>query len=524
MVRSRGRALSAALFASLLAVTGCQARVGTNYGAPNLPVTVPAQANPQTPTPPAVIPTGEATTVAGQARLAGAPMANASLKVENALTGAPMTLFLTDGREVAGGDPSLTTDAEGRFSMRVMNVTADQVLRVIATSGDKTLTALVSGDGLNLSGYGVLDTTFLVNVDEVSRAIDLVATGPLTLIAKTLKSSVGAEVRKALLADLKAATTKLVEAARTNGSLATLLNGFSTLKTAEEQAAAVKEALEAANLTTEVNTLVATTMQSTALKAQQAANLVEGYSTDAFQNIQLVGTSFKVNLGANNSLQIVNTTTGTAISVTGTSTPASSGGSGGGGSSTPVVTFRPNETITFDDATDELTVVVTQVDGHEDIGKIVARIAKDKVTLDATALADTTQFLTFAGASSTTVDSTLRPLSLVRDPAAPTTVDVAAVFSSVPNLTSAVWSGHLTDTGTSTQLATFQILDGTTHWYLVTEYLLGDAVTVNGGHTTTLRAGNVITAITADATADVAFVSRKSPTPTQVIDTAIAID
>lgn len=510
MVRPRSRVLSAALVASLLALTGCQSRIGTNYGAPALPVGVPAQAAPQTPAAPAVVPTGTATTVAGLARLAGAPMANAALKVENALTGTPMALLMPDGREVAGSDPELKTDAEGRFSLRVLSVSADQVLRVVATVDGKTLSALVSGDGINLSGYSLLDTTFLVNVDEVSRAIDLVASGPLTLIAKTLKTSAGAEVRKTLLQDLKATTAKLVEAARTNPSLVTLLNNFSNLKTPAEQAEAVKQALTAANLATEVNSLVATTMQATALKAQQATNLVEGYTTDAFTNVQLVGTSFQVNLGANNSLQIVNTTTGQAISVTGDSAAPSGGsgggGSSGGGSSTPV--FSPQVAIaTYANGT--LTVKLTQPSTDQEVQTMAARIAQADVVLeDGVASGLTAKLDNDADESVLELGAASRELDILQDDAATTTISLPTEFAA-DGATTLLWRGFL-KTEAGTVVGTFQVVKDDTYYYLLTAYEQPDAFEIKAARSTTLKAVNVLTSAPANFSATLVMVSRNA--------------
>lgn len=129
--------------------------------------TTPVGNTPVAPTPAA--PQAEPVELAGEVVVAGKPVANATITVRNAITGAALTVAGTNGGPV-------TTDAQGRFSVLVSGVEPASVVTLQAENDTTRVSGLMRGDGKPVGGAAamqLLALKFNIQLNEVSTAMAL---------------------------------------------------------------------------------------------------------------------------------------------------------------------------------------------------------------------------------------------------------------------------------------------------------------------------------------------------------------
>lgn len=177
---------SQALSLSLLLLAGCAAPTGapttTTAPAAQGPVVVsqlgegPAQAAtvPAAPAAPAV----PVTTLDGSVSYRGEALAGYTLQVRDAQSDAPLAVLadLSAAQGLAVSAGSLVTDAQGRFSLQVANLSAGSALRVTATKGAVALETVLIGTPAK-AGYTVQAAGDGMRITELSTAIARIARG-----------------------------------------------------------------------------------------------------------------------------------------------------------------------------------------------------------------------------------------------------------------------------------------------------------------------------------------------------------
>lgn len=294
-----------ALVAASLALAGCAAPSPVGPDAP-APVTTTA------PTATAPEPTN-LHTMTGAAVLGGKPLADATLKVVDLVSG---QAFDTQGTS--------KTDAEGKFSFEA-KLPEGAIANLIVKGEQGAATALVTGDAA--AGYRLAANNAL-NVDEVSTALTQLASGPARLAA-TLKAAeqrrVLAALRNELQKQQEALGKSLTDSAK--ALLAKVDPETGLLKAADTRS--FNSALSA-----ETRTMLTGLIQAAVDAIGEAARKSENLSGQTLTGaIDFPGTNLSGAVSGGG-VTIRNAATGATTTVSAGSAAASNPGGSGGGSST----------------------------------------------------------------------------------------------------------------------------------------------------------------------------------------------
>lgn len=147
--------------------------------------------------------------VNGQVMFQGAPLANAQLKVLDAMTDEPAPV-------IAPGGGNLVTDADGRFHFQLTGIAPGQVVRVVASADGKTLSTLISGDGQSIDpGRSVQALGVSANLSEQTTLLSLMADGALRMsgmLQPKAASSIVADLFQKMRAQLPQLTSRFESA------------------------------------------------------------------------------------------------------------------------------------------------------------------------------------------------------------------------------------------------------------------------------------------------------------------------
>jgi hypothetical protein len=135
----------------------------------------------------------------GEVTLNGQPLANAQLRVLDAMSGEPvMVIAPSGGNVVASGGANLTTNDIGRFHVDLVGIAPGQVVRVVATANGQTVSTLVSGDGMTIDPGRTVQALYVnAPINEASTMLSLMADGALRM-----SQMVKPKAASAIIADL----------------------------------------------------------------------------------------------------------------------------------------------------------------------------------------------------------------------------------------------------------------------------------------------------------------------------------
>lgn len=481
-----GAGLLTALTLSVGLLAGCNpASFNPGPGAPTAP-SVPSTNAP-----------AEFDTLAGLASLNGAALANAEIKVFNALTGAPAQVVAADGGNVVApgagnfavqGD-SLKTDAQGNFNLKLAGLTPGSVAQVVVSADGKALSALVTGDGAT-SAYNVQAVTFQLNVNEVSTAINALAAGMLK-IAANLQSGARTPIIRDLMTDLEALKPELATQFQDDPNAGDdLSRGFFSDRAQAFFADNTNRMFQRFGVTDKVTAAIQKAVDTVA--TQVANRQVEG-------NVDLAGANF---VGTNLTIKIEGnkiTIGDKVIDLTPTlpnnpiidpilpvevppiEVPVEQQSATGAVRIVENAKFSPTITVR------ETQTIVSQTAGQDDIKEIFGRIKKTDTTGDVTTLGvNTGSEVNLTNVGVKTLGFTAGATSSAPSVRVPGEFGGAQVGP-----TQAKRSGHLTITGTG-NIATFTVYELGDYYILYTAYGLSDSVQYTGGHTTTVNYSNLM--------------------------------
>lgn len=473
-------------------------------------------------------------TVSGKASLMGVPMANATVKVFDALTNAPAAVISAGGgnviaagganyavQQTAGrpalqvGAQSITTDGQGNFSLPLGNLLPGMAARIVVSVGGKTVTTLVTGTGKTLSStaakqYSVATVVFEnANLDEVTHVKTQFLWG-YNRMASVIGVSRASSFVDSGISEVNGWAQSYIDAARQAGEF--LSNCDDTGRLTE--LSSFSDFTVKTGLDNQINKLVTDGQKTLAQIASQDPNSLLG-NVNLTAN-DLVGSNLTAAVN-NGQLTLTNQKTGETTTVTlptGTDTnnpptteqpttqePTQQEETSAGPNETQVDisntgAFNPTVTVTLPSS--NLKVEVTQPSGSDDISAIYARIPTSGTTLTAANIATGTTGNITAGPQAAA-------LTVAVDSSNPTDDgNLPPRFASAP-LSGRVFAGHLMR-GTQ-KVATFRVYTMGSFHYLVTKYLLTDAVKTNGGHTTSVTT-TAITGVATGTKAEITLVSR----------------
>lgn len=501
--------LLTAVTLSLCLLAGCNGARFMMGGDPSQPVT-PTGTNPSTP--------GASSTqtvkLSGLASLNGQAVANATIKVYDAITNQPVNIVAAGGGNIvaAGGgnyavlQAGSATGTDGSFNV---NVPASTMVRiVITTASGKKITSLSSGNGKGL-GQSV-DGQGGLKVNEYTTVTDQFSRGPLKMMG-ALKPEVVESLVNNFLVGLSSVLNDLEEKKMTPAEVDALI--ANTDETGRvTNTAALDKLVDDKQIGGKVNSTVKSATQSVAEKAADRTNVIKDIQVDA---TDFAGTSYSVTL-KDGKIVITNKTTGETSTVdltpdapTGeqpgeeqpteedgiTEDPAAGTGDPRLAPVYSSANFKP--TVTF---SGNLTISVTQPLGSDDVSTVCARIPKSKLT--SAHIGDLTATGSVSGGTPLT-----GPLALAVE-GTPNAVTLPAEFGGGTPGTRE-YAGKL-KLG-STVVADFQVWSSSSYYYLITSYALSDAVRTNGGYTTTLAA-STFGSIASGTVAEVVLTSRTGET------------
>lgn len=282
-----------ALSLSLAAMAGCASPL-------TVPTTVTADATAQPPTagptgsptaPEATAPITASRSFQGVATFRGEPLAGYALQVLDAHTGEPVPAVadLDGATGLAVLQPSMFTDAEGRFSLQVAGLVAGKALRVVATSGNARLETVVTGNGTLGAAPAqrrLLDGAETLTLNEVTTALAGIARGVL-LTTRVLTPEAAAPVLNALLTRLARLNDDLAQSLASQPELANRI-------VADEDGAGIKLLVTQAGalqaLTRDVADLVAEVAKATKDDAKQAPAAKDPAVQAALARVAFLGT------------------------------------------------------------------------------------------------------------------------------------------------------------------------------------------------------------------------------------------
>jgi hypothetical protein len=311
---------SQALSLSLLLLAGCAAPTGapTTAIAPAAPgpvvVSQLGEAPAQTATAPAApaapaAPSVPVTTLDGSVSYRGEALAGYTLQVRDAQSDTPVAVLadLSAAQGLAVGAGSLVTDAQGRFSLRVANLTAGTALRVTAVKDHVILETVLIGTPAQ-AGYAVQAAGDGLSITELSTAVARIARG-LVRTTQVLTPQAAQPVLERLNARLQELMPKLeAELARMPESAQQLVN---PPKQGEPLDTVVANAGLRQSLTQAAADLVAEVAKQAQADGNRAAAAADPAIQAQLAKIVLVGTMLDVGYDpTKNALGLVNRFTG----------------------------------------------------------------------------------------------------------------------------------------------------------------------------------------------------------------------
>lgn len=311
---------SQALSLSLLLLAGCAAPTGapTTATAPTMPGPVVVSQLGEAPTQAATAPAAPAapaatavpvTTLDGSVSYRGEALAGYTLQVRDAQSDAPVAVLadLSTAQGLAVGAGSLVTDAQGRFSLQVANLTAGTALRVTAVKDHVTLETVLIGTPAK-AGYAVQAAGDGLSITELSTAVARIARG-LVRTTQVLTPQAAQPVLERLNARLQELMPKLeAELARMPESAQQLVN---PPKDGEPLDTVVANAGLRQSLTQAAADLVAEVAKQAQADGNRAAAAADPAVQAQLAKIVLIGTMLDVGYDpAKNALGLVNRFTG----------------------------------------------------------------------------------------------------------------------------------------------------------------------------------------------------------------------
>lgn len=457
-------------------------------------------------------------TITGQAMVAGKPLANATVQVFDALSGAPMQIAPAAGNVISAGAgnvisagagnyhvaqaATVTTDANGNFALRLQVLVAAQVKKqyyqTVASKNGESVAALVTANA------GNQNQELNAQVNETTTAL-LQLAKPMLAVLSTLKPDAAAAIEDKLLQNISDMAGTLSSALANSPAEAQELvtktgqNGDTT------DPSILNTIFKDAKLTSSVDSTLTTMLTSVAQVAQDKSNIV--------QAVNLTGTNFvgsdlqisvngsKLALTQNGVTTNIDLTPGVPTgtqgnSGTGTGTTGNNGttinlnmpttgvdnASGTGSTMTTasgtIITsssFNPTVTITKN-ASSQLTVAVTQT--NEKVAVVYARIPKSSATLNSS-LGST------LATGSATAGGTTTSLTVTGSAGSSSPTVVLPVWLGNTTVSGGLWHGTV-KTGGGTTMANFDVYADGTYYYLVTTYTVNTATSVTSGISSTL--------------------------------------
>lgn len=285
--------LACAATLSLALLAGCAAPLATAPG----PTTVsapgqaaPAAQGPAAPAAPAATPQPLTwTTLEGQAAFRGEALGHARVHVVDALTNLPAQVIAPGGANVVapGGlnyrvasvssaiavdAATVTTDAEGRFSVQVGGLAPGQPVRLVVEAGDNGLSALVTHSQAQPSGYRV-STTFITPVNEHSSLQAQLVLGA-TGLSRLQKPELAEKSIAGFIESLRPSQQQISESMANNPSMANELVASIDPKTGSLKKTKEQQALDD-RLQRMLEQLDQLLQQSLALQEQEKAKKVK---------------------------------------------------------------------------------------------------------------------------------------------------------------------------------------------------------------------------------------------------------
>ncbi|MNS25959.1 hypothetical protein D3C72_578650 [compost metagenome] len=416
--------------------------------------------------------------------------------------------------------------------MSLGNFKPGMAARIVVSVGGKTLTTLVTGTGTSLGSAAA-------NQYSVAQAKTSADFADLKDLDAALRAKIDALLSKGIIAPIDEQShfkTQLVWPAFKITSIVDPFKRFeyidsslfsfvgqkfnvgpysSTFAETDEfgrvkDLASLNKFTKEEGLEDKVNNLIVEGQKSVAKAAAEDKNSVQG--TVNLTPNDLAGSNMKATL-TNGQLTLTNEKTGETTTVTlptgtdttnqpgtGTEQPTTQEPTQQETSAGPNETqvdisntgaFNPTVTVSGN-----LTVTVSQPSGTDDIAAIYARIPTAGTTLTAANIASSTGSIS-AGPQAAT-------LTVAVDPSPDADGNLPPRFASAA-LSGRVFAGHLMRG--PQKVATFRVYTMGSFHYLVTKYLLTDAVKTNGGHTTSLTT-TAITGIATGTKAEITLVSR----------------
>ena len=477
--------LLTAVTLSMCLLAGCNGARFLMGGDPTQPVN-PAATN----TPGATAPQGRTLTVRGTASLSTGALANASVKVFDAVTNMPAQVIAAGGANVVAagganvvaagganfavlqagkrpapqiGAASFSTDAEGKFSIPVGNMQPGMVIRLVVTANGKTVSTLITGSGKALMGtkanYEVLQDGNVVDapVNPATHAGAQVLNSIVSLTGSLTPEASDAIVDNSL-DQVNTDVMPQIIANQNDPSIQALTEN--TNANGQSPAAAVTTALTTAGVADQTAKITDQGKTSVAEQEANPSNRAGGVDTTPPGGTENPGEQ----PGVTEPQQPDGITEDPNAGI-------------GDPNVAPVVSDASFNPTVLVKRTPNLTIKVSQPLGSDDISTVYARVAKASGMSLNTAIDST---------SSITVNASgLGSFPFTFEATASKAVDLPPRFGG-GKLSSTAMSYNLKKSGMTSPVAHFQVFETSSYYYLVTSYLLSDAVRTNGGHTTTL--------------------------------------
>jgi hypothetical protein len=493
-----GAGLLTALTLSVGALAGCTpAKFNLGGGSPTQTSPVGTQSKPMT-----------FQTLSGQAMVNGKPLANANIKVFNALTDKAASVIAMGGGNViaagggnvlAIGGGNLKTDAQGNFSIQIGNLQSGSVARVVATGGGATVTNLVSGSGKSLSkAYKVAQAGGIsIKLNERTTLATILTERQVDKV-RNLVDQVRGGIVDMVMGQASDAADKADNYADSHqAEFAQFLASLDPETGSPRNQETVNNLSKDAGISDEFESLSHETDTSVAQASADKNNVVQGNEDSGDQP------STGDQPGTNEPGTQQPGTTDQPSTPTTTDSNSDSQGDDGDTLMTFPASFNSsssfNPTIVLTYTTGTLNIGVTQFAGQDDIDQVIARIPHVAgTTLNLANLVPGT------GGTTTIAGNPGPAISLTQSATAAGDEGLPLQMGG-DTLSGALWTGYL-NVG-ATHVATFQVFDHDGDYYLVTDYILDDASVFSGGSVSSLHT-TAVTALAPSTKADIALTSR----------------
>ena len=451
--------------------------------------------------------------VEGLAKVDGVALANATVTVENAVTGkvarvgnTSATLDLYGNDTVVLEASPANTAADGKYTLKVANLKAGMVARITVSDGTKTVSALVNGKNAG-GAYRLVQLFDDVDVNETSLLLDLMARSVLSLSA-TLTESARDTVTTQIKTQLEAIRATVQTQLDNNPALRQALrNAANTAKTTPSDANTTALLTAASNLITPVPAIKTAAAEVVTKGVQK---VVQQQATASNVGTALTATAIdtaKALIPTGIGVTVTDTDGGNSITITsGTTTisvvpdPASDASE---------ILTAPNFTPTVSSlsfTSPRLKVTVTQGANQNDFSEIVARVPDTSTTLGA-------DIANFALAVGSVLDHTASgtngaPITMVSDATVKNeSYTLSSKFSGATTLTSPTYGGYLkvTINAATVNFAKLRLFTsrGGFHYLVISYNTFTPNTTLTGGHTSTLWLDNLLQTVNASTSAKI---------------------